>query len=129
MKSDHQENNKTKKSHKLVGWLVTYQENQRGAYYELREGRSFIANGYVSGERVIPLSDSKLSNPHSVIFASPQQRVEIQDVFSDSGTYVRRSGSSDEIMVSGPTQLEHGDWLRIGEQTKFQLCLINGSHK
>ena len=131
MKPDNQiSKDSEKKSRKLIGWLVSYQNSDRGSYYEIREGRSFIANGGVTGERIIAIDDATLSNPHTVIQASSDFRLELQDVFTKAGTFIRKSGASQETALhGGPTELEHGDWVRIGEQTKFQVCLINGGSK
>ena len=127
MKSDNQK--ATNKNNKLIGWLVAYQSVDRGAYFEIRAGRSFLGSGVVQSERIIALDPTQVNTAHAVLNASPHSGVMVQDIFSQSGTFVTRSGSTDEITVNSPVHLEHGDWIRVGENTKFQLCLIDGDGK
>jgi hypothetical protein len=128
MKSDNQKA-QTRPSNKLIGWLVSYQSNDRGSYYELRAGRSFIGSGVIQNERLINLDPKESNTAHAVLNASPEYHVVVQDIFSDSGTFVTKSSSGEEIAVSSPVELEHGDWLRVGEMLKFQVCLIHGGSK
>jgi len=127
MKPDSQKS--PAKNSKLIGWLVTYQTVDRGSYFEIRAGRSFVGSGIIQSERLISLDPNEVSTAHAVLNASPQSGVMVQDIFSHNGTFVTRSGSSDEFAVSSPVHLEHGDWIRVGENSKFQLCLIDGDGK
>ncbi len=122
-------NNNNKKNNRLVGWLVSYQNAERGSYYELREGRSFVGSGIIQGERIISMDSKEFSTAHAVLNASPEHRVMIQDIFSQSGTFVSKSGHSDEVPANGPIELSHGDWIRLGNNLKFQVCLIDGCSK
>lgn len=102
-----------KKSNKLLGWFVSYQNNNHGTYYEIREGRAFFGGGTIQGERLISLNSKQFQTVHAVLQASPAAGVMIQDVFSTSGTFVSRGGSSDEQPVTSPTELGHGDWVQL----------------
>ncbi len=127
--TDSSEKNPQKPSNSLIGWLVTYVGNDRGSYYELRGGRSFISSGIIQGERLMNLDAKEVGVAHALLNASTEHQVMLQDLFSSNGTFVTRSGSGDETAVSGPTELGHGDWVRFGENVKFQLCLIHGNSK
>jgi hypothetical protein len=111
---------------RLVGWLVSYQMSDKGSFYEIRSGRTIISFDKASQERVIAVAEPGVSSPHLALSASPKHRVMILDIFSDRGSYVTKGNSGNERKVDGPTEVEHGDWLRIGDNTRFQVCLIDG---
>jgi hypothetical protein len=125
--------NKTSKAlsdgNKLVGWLISYQSHERGTYYELRSGKTFIGGGVVEGERLISVDDKNFGTPHAVLKASSDHALMVQDVFSESGTFVRRSGTNDDVSIQGPTEIAHGDWIRFGDTLLFQVCLIHGGSR
>ena len=127
--NDNSDKNPSKLSNKLIGWLVTYSGSDRGSYYELRSGRSFVSSGVVQGERIISVDQKVVGVAHALLNASTEQQVVVQDLFSSIGTFVTRSGSGDETAVNGPLELNHGDWVRFGENLKFQLCLIDGGSR
>jgi hypothetical protein len=109
---------------RLVGWLVSYGLDSQGASYEIRAGRLFVSSAPAGDVRTISVSENTVSSPHLAVSASPKHQVLIQDIFSEHGTYLTKAGSDKEQKVSGPTLLSHGDWVRIGERTRFQVCLI-----
>ena len=113
----------------LIGWLVSYSENSQGEAFEIRSGRSLISSEQLPGARNIYVLYPEISAPHAVLNASPERKVVIQDVFSAGGTFLTRSGKVRESPVLRPTELRHGDVLRFGERTKFQVCLINERSK
>lgn len=119
---------KTPRSNRLVGWLVSYQNDERGIYHEIRAGRFFIGQGRIDGERSIPLNGEQIGKVHAALHAASNREVKLQDIFSDGGTYVTRSGSREEFAVEGHASLEHGDWIRFGDNVRFQVCLINGGN-
>ena len=112
---------------RLIGWLVSYALDSRGRAYEIRVGRSFITAAPIPGQRGITLENSSVECAHIALSASPRHKVMIQDIFSDSGTFVSKASTNKEARVTGPMEIEHGDWLRIGDKTRFQVCLIDGS--
>ena len=111
---------------RLIGWLVSYADDSRGAAHEIRSGRSFISSDELPNTRIITIAERDISSPHLALNASPRHRVMVQDIFSESGSYLIRGRSGDEIAVRGPTEIEHGDWIRVGAHTRFQVCLIDG---
>lgn len=122
---------------RLVGWLISYGLDSQGASYEIRAGRLFVSSGPAIGSAAvagspseggvltISVSENTVSSPHLAVSASSKHQVLIQDIFSEHGSYLTKAGSDKEQKVSGPTALSHGDWLRIGERTRFQVCLID----
>lgn len=112
---------------KLIGWLVSYAGKAQGVSHEIRTGRSLIS-AKTSDNPLLLLSTRDISSPHAAIRASLEHQVMLQDIFSDFGTYVTKAAGG-EFQVTSPVELEHGDWLRIGETTRFQVCLIDGSRR
>ena len=109
----------------LVGWLVSYSLNPKGLVHEIRTGRTLITSLPTSNEKDLIIGDKKVSAPHIAIKATPDHSVEIQDVFSEAGSSISKGESGETFPISGPTKLEHGDWIKIGQSAKFQLCLID----
>ena len=110
---------------RLVGWLVSYGIDTLGAAYEIRAGRLLITSTPSSDLRTIAVTERSVSSPHMAVNATPKHRVVIQDIFSEHGTFITKNGDEQEQRVSGPTPLDHGDRLRIGETMRFQVCLID----
>lgn len=111
---------------RLVGWLVSYARDEQGAYHEIRSGRTLISAEKSSDTRIITVTERDISAPHLAMSASVRHRVLIQDIFSERGSYLTRADGTSETKVTGPIEVEHGDWLRIGDGTRFQVCLIDG---
>ncbi len=115
---------------RLIGWLVTYANDEQGEAHELRSGRTLISsqNG-AKNTSFIALSSKTVSSPHSAIHASRKHNVQIQDIFTESGTFLTRSGKTNEEKIQGTIDLHHGDRIRFGRDVSFQLCLIEAPQK
>lgn len=113
-------------ANRLVGWLVSYGMDVDGFAYELRSGRTFVGSNNQNGMRLLTLEDRSVSAPHLAVKATAKHRVLIQDIFSEHGSFITREGKSKEELLSGPTELRHGDWIRLGKSARFQVCLIDG---
>jgi hypothetical protein len=116
-----------KRRGRLVGWLVSYGLNDQGVAYEVRSGRTFLGSQDDTDHSTIVVDESSIDSPHLAIKANQKHRVLVQDVFSRSGTFIQRGDSDQEERLEGPTELGHGDWIRIGSSTRFQFCLIQVS--
>ena len=111
---------------RLVGWLVSYGLDKKGFNYEIRSGRTLIS---ASGSQSIPtleLDNQSISELHLVLNATQKHKVTVQDIFSEAGSYLTRNKEKKEIKIDGPVDLQHGDWLRVGDNIRFQVCLIDG---
>ena len=113
-------------SNRLVGWLVSYALDSKGKTFEIRAGRSLLSSEGSRETRVITVADDSIAAPHAALSASVRHRVMIQDIFSDSGTYVTKGAGQKEFKVSSPTEINHGDWVRVGDNVRLQVCLIDG---
>lgn len=114
------------RAQRLIGWLVSYQDNEMGESHEIRTGRTLISSKNGLDGKVIELQESSIAAPHSAMSARSNHQLVLQDIFSESGTYLRRGNGKKEVQVNEPVELEHGDWIRIGEHSRFQVCLIDG---
>lgn len=113
-------------SSRLIGWLVSYAQDAKGKAFEIRAGRSLISADKIGNNKLVLVSHPSISSPHAALSASPRHRLMLQDVFSEHGTFLTRSNAEKEVPVNGPIEVEHGDWLRIGSETRFQVCMIDG---
>ena len=109
---------------RLIGWLVSYADDSKGNAYELRVGRALISKEGESDERLMVVKDPSIAAPHAALSGNASHEIYIQDIFTQSGTYVKKGASPLEQKIEGPTKLEHGDWLRFGEKSRYQVCLI-----
>ena len=97
---------------RLVGWLVSYADPD-GTAFELREGRFFIVRDRLRESDVV-FDESGISTPHALMKISAAKGVYIQDLMSETGTFIRRSGGESYQREDEPCKLAHGDWIRLG---------------
>ncbi|MBN8548593.1 MAG: FHA domain-containing protein [Deltaproteobacteria bacterium] len=117
------------RENRLVGWLISYEMDSKGKSFEIRAGRSLLSSDNGQDKRIITVREQSISAPHVALSASPRHKVMVQDIFSEFGTFLTKGASGKEQEVQGPTELEHGDWLRIGDKTRLQVCLIDGPRR
>jgi len=120
--------NKLKNTERLVGWLVSYDLDENGYSFQILSGRTFISKEALGLEKEIEIQDDSLSTPHLVLLATQDHTLYVEDIFSEAGTYYQR-GNDTEKQIWEPTELKHGDWLIIGNNIRFQVCLIDGQSK
>jgi hypothetical protein len=106
--------------------LIGYGLADMGAAYEIRQGRSFRSAVVNTDSRTIAVDDEGIASPHLALSASHKHKVLVQDIFSEEGSFLSKGTNAEEIRVTGPVYVEHGDWLRIGSRIRFQVCLIDG---
>lgn len=111
----------------LVGWLVSYAGDRRGTAIELRSGKFFVGRQRLRGSDLV-LADESISTPHCLVNAVAGEGLMIQDLMSERGTAVRKSGSQNFVNCSEPVKLQHGDWLRFGNY-EVMVCLIPSQHR
>ncbi len=108
----------------LVGFLVSFDQNQNGTVYELRTGRIIVTSEAPSGGNYILVSDSTVSPQHAIMRISQNGEIQVLDQLSEFGTRVQRFGSEEEQELSGEkTSLDHGDIIKFGNR-KFHVCVI-----
>jgi hypothetical protein len=106
----------------LVAWFVHYQDDENGTATEIREGRFFLGGSRLK-ESDIVIPHKSISTPHCLIKAEPSQGVHVQDLMSVNGTLVKKVGKDEWEPVPVPMQLDHGDWLKLGDY-EVMVCVI-----
>ena len=108
----------------LVGWLVTFKEDQKGKAIEIREGRRFIGRGHLRPTDVV-FDHESVSTPHGMLAAAPGDGLMFQDLMSEKGTFILRAGGkvSDWSQVVNSVSLQHGDRLRFGDYEVLVVLL------
>lgn len=108
----------------IIGFLVSYDSNPDGDFFELRSGRVIITSDETSPGSIIFLSDSTVSPSHAILRMTPGGEIQVLDQLSEFGTEVRKGSNSEVIQLSGDkSSLSHGDLLRVGER-RFHVCLV-----
>ena len=98
---------------RLCGWLVSYAKPE-GEALPLREGRFFVTASSLKPNDFI-IEDGSVSTPHAMVALSPESGMQIQDLMSDRGVFVRRRGMGAYARTEERVVLEHGDWVRFGD--------------
>lgn len=108
----------------LVGFLVTFDNNENGEVYELRSGRLIISSEPASGWSYMVVEDPSVSPMHAILRIDNTGIVQVLDQLSEFGTRIRRFGSQEEEQISGEkSTIEHGDVIKFGERT-FHVCIL-----
>jgi FHA domain len=105
----------------LIGWFVTYGENKKGEAIEVRSGRFFISSGKVREDDMI-VDHASISTPHCLV-KSGIDGIQIQDLMSEAGTFVRKAGSKDYLQLLESARLSHGDSVKFGDY-EVLVCIV-----
>lgn len=110
---------------KIVGFLISYDENEFGEVFEIRAGRKLITSRPTDHGEYLLIDDPTVSPLHAILRATKEGKVQVLDQLSEYGTGVIRSGEEDEeIEVSGGLEeVFDGDVIRFGER-EFHVCMV-----
>ncbi|MBN8548295.1 MAG: FHA domain-containing protein [Deltaproteobacteria bacterium] len=106
---------------RLFGWLVSYSDPD-GAATELREGKFFVTASSLKQTDLV-LDEPSISTPHALVTVGLGGGLQVQDLMSDRGVFVRRRGDDTYRREADVVGVEHGDWLRFGD-VEFLVSLI-----
>lgn len=109
---------------RLMGWLVEYGSNPKGEARELRTGGFFIGAEQLRPTDLIIAHDS-LSTPHCLVKGNLSGGLEIQDLMSEKGTFVKKKGEQSWQKVEHAL-VQHGDRIRLGNYEVI-VCLVSTS--
>ena len=110
----------------LVGFLVTYDHDPKGAYVELRQGRLMVSNQREESGSCLVLLGESISPMHAIMRVATGGIVQVLDQLSEAGTRVRHIGQPEEEFLSGEkSTLSHGDIVFFGDR-KFHVLLVVG---
>jgi len=106
---------------RLFGWLVSY-SNPEGEAIELREGKFFVTSSSLK-ETDLVIDDDSVSTPHAVITVSAERGLQVQDLMSEGGVFVRQRENDVYRREEEIVEVDHGDWVRFGD-VEFLISLI-----
>jgi hypothetical protein len=113
---------------KLVGFLVSYDNNPLGAFVELRKGRLLITSEGEGSGNCLVVNHETVSPMHAIMRIAEDGAVQVLDQLSEHGTRIIRGGhgqdAGEDVLLSGEkASLRNGDVLSFGDR-KFHVCLV-----
>jgi hypothetical protein len=106
----------------LMGWLVNYAQDVQGFSIELRSGRYFVGRKSLREDDVV-IPDTAISTPHCLVTATKEDGLQVQDLMSEQGTFIKRKGSNSFVQIQDTVEVQHGDTLRFGAYEAV-VCLV-----
>lgn len=106
---------------RLCGWLVSF-KSQHGEAIELREGKFFVTSSSLKSSDIV-LNEPSVSTPHALLSVSSERGLQVQDLMSERGVFVREYDGTTYQREEETAILAHGDWVRFGDQ-EFLVTLI-----
>lgn len=108
----------------LVGFLLSYDNNPKGDYVELRTGRLMVTCEFDASGNCLVVPHPSVSPMHAIMRVGTAGTIQVLDQLSENGTKIRHAGSVEEEFLSGEKgTLSHGDVVSFGERS-FYVCLI-----
>lgn len=113
------------KSSKIIGFLVSYKDNENGEVIEVRQGRWLLTSKFSDqSDQQIVIDDETISPLHAIIRATADGKVDVLDQLTEYGTGLTRASGGAEIDLAGAKEkIEHGDTIRFGKR-EFVVCLV-----
>jgi hypothetical protein len=113
----------------LVGFLLSYDNNPKGDYVELRTGRLLVTCEFDASGNCLVVPHPSVSPMHAIMRVGTAGTIQVLDQLSESGTKIRHAGSNEDEFLSGEKgTLNHGDIVSFGERS-FYVCLIKPPHE
>lgn len=110
----------------IMGFLVAYDADDNGEFFELRQGRLIITSEPPATGNFLVLDDESVSPMHAIVRLADFGELQILDQLSELGTRIVRGDSGEEEVLSGEKgSVYHGDTLIFGNK-RFSVCLIAG---
>jgi hypothetical protein len=102
---------------KIVGMLVSYDNDPNGEVFPVRSGRWLITSRATDHGDYIIIDDETISPLHAILRATKDGKLQVLDQLSEHGTGIIRAGEDEEIEIAGGLEpLYHGDTVRFGER-------------
>lgn len=113
------------KSSKIIGFLVSYKDNENGEVIEIRQGRWLLTSKFSDqSDQQIVIDDETISPLHAIIRATADGKIDVLDQLTEYGTGLTRASGGAEIDLAGAKEkIEHGDTIRFGKR-EFVVCLV-----
>lgn len=112
-------------SNTLVGFLVSFDQECSGDFFELRTGRLVVTCEPIAGGGSLVIDHPSVSPMHAVIRIEMGRPLQILDQLSEYGTRILRARTGREESLSGErSTLNHGDVVIFGER-RYHVCLVS----
>jgi len=112
------------KEGRLVGFMVSFDNNPNGEVFDLRCGRLIVTSEAAGNGNFLVISDESVSPMHAILRMGEDNQAQILDQLSEHGTIIKRMGKDEEERLSGDkTVIGHGDLIRFGKRN-FHVCMI-----
>lgn len=109
----------------LVGFLISYDNDENGEVLELRAGRLIVTSEVSSHGNFVYLNDSSVSPMHAILRIAKGSDIQVLDQLSEFGTKVTKVSDKKVVELSGEKGVvSHGDKISFGERT-FEVCLLS----
>lgn len=107
----------------LIGFLVSFDGNPNGEFYDLRAGRIMVTSQGGDANSLV-INDESVSPMHAVMRIGADGDIQVLDQLSEHGTKITRAGSDTEEQLSGEkSSVGHGDLITFGSRS-FYVCLV-----
>ena len=108
----------------LVGFLISYDKNENGSFYELRTGRLIVTSEFTGTGNFLYLNDQTVSPMHAILRCSKGSPIQVLDQLSECGTkIVAKEDKSTKELAGDKGSLKQGDTVFFGERS-FKVCLV-----
>lgn len=109
---------------KIVGFLISFDQDQNGEVFEIRAGRKLITSRPTDHGEYLLIDHESISPLHAILRTTKEGKLQVLDQLSEHGTGITREGETEEIEVAGGLELvQNGDTLRFGNR-HFLVCLV-----
>jgi hypothetical protein len=113
------------KESKLIGFLVSYDNNEEGEFFELRAGRLIVSSEPAGTGSYFVVSHDSVSPMHAVLKFGQSGPAQVLDQLSENGTRIESGGGAVQELSGEKGEVKHGDILSFGDRN-FYVCLIFG---
>lgn len=107
----------------IIGFLVSYDRNENGEFFELRGGRIMVTTSARPGENSLVLIDESVSPMHAILRIGAEGDIQVLDQLSEQGTAIARADGSALTLSGDKGELYHGDIVTFGSRA-FHVCVV-----
>jgi len=112
------------KASPIVGFLVSYDNEENGESFELRQGRVIVTSEKAAHGDYFVIADETVSPMHAILRITSTGEVQVLDQLSEFGTKIKRLGFDETEDLSGErSPVGHGDVLWFGKRS-FHVCMV-----
>ena len=107
----------------LIGFLITFNNNPNGDFYELREGKLVITSQMNKNMNSLVINDESIAVMHTVMKIT-SNKIALLDPFGENVTTLKHFNSDEVIELSEESEIiKDKDIVTFGNVT-FKVCLI-----